>query len=125
MSDFEMVPGVTSAALRRASNGELVLTVGGALEVIEACSSSEIAVLGFEVFPGLNVSTYDRHLKDPANENAWPDYVRISNALAEHFFKKKSGSSYKRMYLDDGLVARVLRDQAPIYVRPESRSSPF
>jgi hypothetical protein len=88
MSDFEMVPSVTSAALRRASNGELVLTVGGALEVIEACSSSEIAVLGFEVFPGLNVSTYDRHLKDPANENDWLDYVRISNALAEHFLRR-------------------------------------
>ena len=88
MSDFESVPGVASAVLRRMPNGEFVFTVGRAVEVIEACSSSGIAVLGFEVFPGLNVSTYDQHLKDPVNETLWPSYVRTSNALAEHFLRR-------------------------------------
>src|ERR1700756_485986 len=93
MSDLETVPGVTSAILRRESNGELVFALGGALEVIEACSSSGIAVLGIEVFPGLNVSTYDQHLKAPANEKLWPGYVRTNNALAEDFLRKNLATS--------------------------------
>ena len=88
MGDFETVPGVTPAILRRESNGELVLALARALEVIEACSSSGIAVLGIEVFPGLNVSTYDQHLKPATDEKHWPGYVRTNNALAEGFLRK-------------------------------------
>jgi hypothetical protein len=87
MSDLETVPGVTSAALRRDSDGELAFTVGSAVQVIEACTRSGIAVLGVEVFPGLNLSTYDLHLKDPADEKDWPNYVRTNNALAEDFLR--------------------------------------
>jgi hypothetical protein len=60
MNDLDTVPGVASAALRRTSDGGLVFTVARAGEVIRACTSSGIAVLGVEVFPGLNVSTYDQ-----------------------------------------------------------------
>ncbi len=90
MSDLEIVAAVASAVLRRVSNGELVFTVEGAMQVIQACTAAGIAVLGFEVFPGLNVSTYDQHLKDPLDEKFWPDYVRTSNALAEHFLRENS-----------------------------------
>jgi hypothetical protein len=82
-----------SAALRRMPNGELVFTLGRAAEVIQACSSSAIAVLGVEVFPGLNVSTYDQHLKTPADDKSWPGYVRTSNALAEDFLRKNPAPS--------------------------------
>ena len=70
MSDLEMVPGVASAVLRRDS-GELVFAVGRALEVVQALTRSGIAVLGVEVLPGLNVSTYDQYLKAPADERFW------------------------------------------------------
>lgn len=73
-------------------NGEFVFTVGRALEIIESCSYSGIAVLGLEVFPGLNVSTYDQHLKRPADERHWPGYVRTCNALAEDFVRKNPAS---------------------------------
>jgi hypothetical protein len=79
---LDAIPEVTSAVLRREANGELVFTIGRAVEVIEACTFAGIAVLGIEVFPGLNVSTYDSHLKNPANEKHWPGYVRTNNALA-------------------------------------------
>jgi hypothetical protein len=88
MSDLEMVPAVESAALRRMPNGEFVFTLGRALKIIQSCSSSGIAVLGLEVFPGLNVSTYDQHLKSPEDERYWPGYVRACNALAEDFVRK-------------------------------------
>ena len=63
------------------------------MEVIQACTAAGIAVLGIEVFPGLNVSTYDLHVKDAANENNWPGYVRANNALAEDFLRKNAASS--------------------------------
>ena len=69
-------------------DGEFVFTLGRAEEVIRACTIAGIAVLGIEVFPGLNVSTYDRSVKDPVNERAWPAYVRTSNALAENFINE-------------------------------------
>jgi len=93
MSDLEVIPAVASAVLRKMPNGELVFTVARAAGVIEACTSSGIAVLGVEVFPGLNVSTYDQHLKVPASENYWPGYVRTNNALAEDFLRKNPASS--------------------------------
>jgi hypothetical protein len=93
MSDLDAVPGVTSAVLRREANGELVFTVGRAVEVIEACISAGIAVLGIEDFPGLNVLTYHSHLKNPANEKHWPGYVRTNNALAEDFIRKNPAPS--------------------------------
>jgi len=93
MSDLEAVPGVMSAILRRESSGELVLAPGLALEVIEACSSSGVAVLGIEMFPGLNVSTYDQHLKAPADEKLWSGYVRANKALAEDFLRKNLATS--------------------------------
>jgi hypothetical protein len=93
MSDLEMVPAVGSTALRRMPNGEFVFTVGRALEIIASCSSSGIAVLGLEVFPGLNVSTYDQHLKSPADEKYWSGYVRTCNALAEDFVRQNLASN--------------------------------
>ena len=92
MGDLEMIPSATSAALRRDS-GELVFTLERAVEVAQACTASGIAVLGIEVFPGLNVSTYDLHMKDPANEKYWPGYVRTNNALAEDFLRNNSAPS--------------------------------
>ncbi len=92
MSDLEMVPAVTFAVMRRTSNGELVFTVARAPEIIEACSSSGIAVLGIEVFPRLNVSTYDLHVKDPADEKHWPSYVKSNNALAGDFLRRNPAS---------------------------------
>jgi hypothetical protein len=84
---LESVPGIESVATRRMDNGELVFTLGRTLEVIEACTSAGIAVLGVEVFPGLNVSSYDSYLKDQITEAAWPGYVRANNALAEDFIR--------------------------------------
>jgi hypothetical protein len=92
MGDLEMIPSAASAALRRDS-GELVFMLGRAVEVVQACTASGIAVLGIEVFSGLNVSTYDLHVKDPANEKDWPDYVRTNNALAEDFLRKNPAPS--------------------------------
>jgi hypothetical protein len=92
VSSLETVPGVASAISRKIS-GELVFTVGRAgraADVIRACTPSGIAVLGVEVFPGLNVSTYDQRLEDPPDERCWPDYVRTNNALAEDFLRKNS-----------------------------------
>ena len=71
-------PGLTSGVLRREANRELVCTVGRAVEVIEACTSAGIAVLGIEVFPGLSVSAYDSPLKNPANQKRWTGYVRTN-----------------------------------------------
>jgi|ERR1035438_733387 hypothetical protein len=92
MSDLEMVSSIASAVLRK-NSGELVFTVGRAAEVVQACTPSGIAVLGVEVFPGLNVSTYDQHLKDPADEKYWLGYVRANNALAEDFLRKNPAPS--------------------------------
>jgi hypothetical protein len=88
LSDFEMISGIASSAIRRLDNGELVFTLERALEVIEACTFAAIAVLGIELFPGLNVSTYDLHLKEPDGEAFWLGYVRTNNALAENFVRK-------------------------------------
>jgi len=74
--------------MRRLDNGELVFTLERALEVIEACTLAAIAVLGIEVFPGLNVSTYHLHLKEPDGEVFWLGYVGTNNALAENFVRK-------------------------------------
>jgi hypothetical protein len=93
MNDLEMVPAVASAVLRRESNGELIFTFRDAVEVIQACTSSRIAVLGIEVFPGLNVSTYDLHVKDPAKEEFWTGYVGTNNALAEDFVRRNPAPS--------------------------------
>jgi len=90
MSDIETVPSIMSASLRRDS-GTLVFTVGRAMEVIHDCTTSGIAVLGVEVFPGFNVSTYD--VEDPADEKHWLGYVRTNNALAEDFLRNNPASS--------------------------------
>jgi hypothetical protein len=104
------------------SNGELVFTVGRAEGVIEACSSSGIAVLGVEVFPGLNVSTYDQHLRTPADDKYWPGYVRTNNALAEDFLRKNPASSTDecilttaswREFCEIQERAKAMREQKP------------
>jgi hypothetical protein len=87
MSDLEMLPAIAAAVLRRMSNGELVFTIARAVQVVEACSASGIAVLGVEVFPGLNASTYDQYLNAPADERFWPGYVQTNNTLAEDFLR--------------------------------------
>jgi len=82
---LESVPGVASLAVRRMDDGELVFTVEHELEVIRACSEAGVAVLGAEIFPGLNVSTYD--VKNDPKDESWPSFVRANNVLAEEFFK--------------------------------------
>jgi hypothetical protein len=87
-SDLEAVPGVATATVRMFDNGELVFTLDQALDVIHACTAARIAVLGIEVLPGLNVSTYDSHLKDPPSQKFWSGYVTTNNVLAEDFVRK-------------------------------------
>jgi|SRR5580658_5082694 hypothetical protein len=121
MGDLEMIPNAASAALRRDS-GELVFTLGRAVEVVQACTASGIAVLGVEVFPGLNVSTYDLHVRDPTDEKDWPSYVRTNNALAEDFLKRNPASSTDECILTSASwrefceireQARVMRERKP------------
>ena len=52
-------------------------------------TASGIAVLGIEVFPGLNVSTYDLHMKDPANEKYWPGYRKNQQRARRRLLKKR------------------------------------
>lgn len=87
-----MVPGVASAVLRRDS-GELIFAVGRAVELVQALTLSGIAILGVEVFPGLNASTYDQYLKSPADERFWSGYVKTNNALAEDFLKNNPAAA--------------------------------
>jgi hypothetical protein len=87
MGDLDTVPGVASAAKRRMDDGEFVFTVDGVTKVIQECTAVGIAVLGIEVFPGLNVSTYDLRLKAPTLEASWRGYVDVNNALAEDFIR--------------------------------------
>jgi len=83
--DLESVPGVASVARRRLGNGELVFAVRDVPSVIKSCSSSEVAVLGVEIFPGLNVSAYDFKVESPLGIEGWPVYVRSNNTLALAF----------------------------------------
>lgn len=69
-SDLETVPGATAAALRREGDGGMVFTREKAVEVVEACTAASIAVLGVEIFPSLNVSTYDLFLKNDVPERS-------------------------------------------------------
>jgi hypothetical protein len=85
--DLETVAGVMSAVIAKMDNGELVFTIDHALDVIRACTAAEIAVLGIEVFPGLNVSTYDQHVKSPAGKEHWLGFVKTNNVLAEDFIR--------------------------------------
>jgi len=50
MNDLEMVPGLASAAMRRMDNGELVIALERALEVMGACTPAGIAVLVLRSF---------------------------------------------------------------------------
>jgi hypothetical protein len=86
--DLEQVPGVSAAVVRKLDNDEMVFARASALGLIEGCTLAEIAVLGVEVFPGPNVSTYDLFLKNEVQEASWPEYVRINNLLAEEFLRK-------------------------------------
>jgi hypothetical protein len=54
--DFEAVPGVSPAVIRRMVNGEMVFTRERATGLIPACTAAQIAVLSVEILPGLNVS---------------------------------------------------------------------
>jgi hypothetical protein len=91
--DFEMVPGVSAAAIRKMSNGEMVFTRAGAEGLIQACTAAQVAVLGVEIFPRLNVSTYDLFLKNELKEGSWSQYVRVNNVLAEDFLRNNPASS--------------------------------
>src|ERR1039458_8841913 len=97
MSDLETVPTAASARTRRMPDGELVFAVEHALEVIQACTSSEIAVLGIEIFPGLNVSTYDREVKDldaqigrAHGSNVWQRRARFGSDPSLHILGNSS-----------------------------------
>ncbi len=86
-NDFEAVPGVSAAAIRRMSDGEMVFSRASAEGLIQECTAAQIAVLGVEIFPGLNVSTYDLFLKNDPKEGSWSQYVRLNNVLAEDFLR--------------------------------------
>ncbi len=88
MSDFEAVPGIADVVVRKLDNGELIFKLESAAQILRGCTRAGIAVLGVEVFPGLNLSTYDLFLKDPANEANWPGYVHCNNILAEDFIMR-------------------------------------
>jgi hypothetical protein len=91
--DLEQVPGVSAAVIRKLDNGEMVFTRASATALIEGCTAAQIAVLGVEIFPGLNVSTYDLFLKNDQNEASWPGYVRVNNVLAENFLRNNPAPS--------------------------------
>lgn len=88
-SDLETVPGVACAARRRLENGELVFSVKDVSTIIQSCKSCEIAVLGIEIFPGLNISIYDLRLKGPSREELWSEFVSGNNAQAQEFIKRQ------------------------------------
>jgi hypothetical protein len=90
--DFEAAPGVAAAAIRK-MDGEMVFTRASAVELIPACTVAQIAVLGVEIFPGLNVSTYGLFLKNNPEEGTWFQYVRVNNVLAEDFLRSNPASS--------------------------------
>jgi len=89
-SDLETVPGVAGAARRRLENGELVFAVKDVLGVVQFCSSSQLVVLGIEVFPGLNISTYDLGMESPRAREFWPEFVKRNHTLAEAFIQKQT-----------------------------------
>lgn len=91
--DFEAVPGVSTAAIRKIADGEIVFKRAGAAALIPACTAAQIAVLGVEIFPGLNVSTYDLFLKNDPKEANWSQYVQVNNVLAEDFLRNNPASS--------------------------------
>lgn len=85
--DLEQVPGLSAAAIRMLENGETVFTRDSAQGLIKACTAAQIAVIGVEMFPGLNVSTYDQLLRSKVKEASWPQYARINKILAEEFLR--------------------------------------
>jgi hypothetical protein len=91
--DFEAVPGVSAAAIRKMADGEIVFGRASAAALIPACTAAQIAVLGVEIFPGLNVSTYDSFLKNDPKETNWSQYVQVNNVLAEDFLRNNPASS--------------------------------
>jgi len=91
--DFEAVPGVSAAVIRKMADGEMVFTRASAEGVIQACTAAQIAVLSVEIFPGLNVSTYDLFLKNDLKEASWSQYVRVNNVLAQDFLRDSPASS--------------------------------
>ncbi len=90
--DLEEVPGVSAAAIRKTPDGEIVFCRASALALIPACTAAKIAVLGVEILPGLNISTYDLFLKNDLYEANWSEYVRVNNALAEDFLRTNPAS---------------------------------
>jgi hypothetical protein len=88
-SDLEAVPGVAGAARRRLENGELVFAVKDVLRVIHSCNSSQTAILGVEIFSGLNASTYDLGMESPPGVEFWSEFVKRNNTLAEEFVQKQ------------------------------------
>ncbi|GEM_PF-6428129 len=84
---------MSAAVIRKLDNGEMVFTRHSAADLVAACTAAQIAVLAVEIFPGLNVSTYDLFLKDDTKEAGWPDYVRVNNVLAEDFLKNNPAPS--------------------------------
>jgi hypothetical protein len=91
--DFESIPGVSAAAIRKTSDGEMVFRRASAEGLIQACTAAQIAVLGVEIFPGLNVSTYDLFLTNDPKEGSWSQYVRLNNVLAGDFLRNNPASS--------------------------------
>lgn len=87
-SGLGAIPDI-SPFVRRKLDDELVFAVKDALTVIQSCTRLGIAVLGIEIFPGLNVSTYDLGMESPRGVDGWHEFVRVNNALAEEFIRKQ------------------------------------
>jgi len=92
-TDFEALPCISSLAIGKLGDGELLFTFPEVLEVIGLCTTNQIAVLGLEVFEVRHggyhtkkLSGYDQQMdKGPENVEGWPEYVDRNNALAKEF----------------------------------------
>jgi hypothetical protein len=120
--DFEAVPGVSSAAIRKMANGEMVFARASAADLIPACTAAQIVVLGVEILPELNVSTYDLFLNNDPKEENWPQYVRVNNVLAEDFLRNNPASGDSECVLTTASW-REFRQIQELRRNPGSRNS--
>ena len=94
--DFEAIPEVASRAVGAMSDGELTFAFPEVLDIIQLCSSKQIAVLGVELFKvrgnGLyqteKLTDYDLRTKQDPAQQEWQEYVSTNNAHAEEFVRQ-------------------------------------
>jgi hypothetical protein len=90
--DLEGVPGVLAAAIRKTPDGEIVFRRASATALIPVFTAAGVAVLGVEILPELNLSTYDLFLKNEVQEAGRSQYIRVNNVLAEDFLRNNPAS---------------------------------